>query len=116
MTFMQNKKEPVHRWFYYKEGYSPDLVQDLIKKFNLNSPILDPFCGTGTTLLACKQKNIDSIGFDITPLAVFVAKVKLEDNYDLDELRNEIINYNPSIPLKKSLKFATIYKEFHSNI
>lgn len=91
VTFVQNKKEPIHRWFYYKEGYSPELVADLIKKFNLNSPILDPFAGTGTTLLACKQNNIDAIGFDITPLAVFVTKVKLETNYDFDELRDEII-------------------------
>ena len=91
VTFTQNKKEQVHRWFYYKEGYSPELVRDLIKKFKLNSPILDPFCGTGTTVLASRQENIDSIGFDITPLAVFVAMVKLEDNYDLDKLRNEII-------------------------
>jgi len=91
VTFMQNKKEPVHRWFYYKEGYSPALVLDLIEKFNLNSPILDPFCGTGTTLLACLQKNIDSIGFDITPLAVFVSRVKLEDGYDFDMLHEEIL-------------------------
>ncbi|PKP54459.1 MAG: hypothetical protein CVT90_01155 [Candidatus Altiarchaeales archaeon HGW-Altiarchaeales-3] len=109
VTFMQNKKEPIHRWFYYKEGYAPELVSDLIKKFKLNSPILDPFAGTGTTLLTCKQNDIDSIGFDITPLAVFVSKVKLERDYDLDELHEKIIKLT-------NLRYMPPKIKWHSDI
>jgi len=48
--------------------------------------ILDPFVGSGTTLLACKELGIDGVGVDVAPLAVFVTQVKIAD-YDIDELR-----------------------------
>ncbi|MEM1524524.1 MAG: class I SAM-dependent methyltransferase [Nitrososphaerales archaeon] len=47
--------------------------------------ILDPFCGSGTTLLVAKEFGIDACGVDASPLAVFVTQVKLAD-YDIDEL------------------------------
>ncbi|GAB4306517.1 MAG: site-specific DNA-methyltransferase [Myxococcota bacterium] len=39
--------------------------------------ILDPFVGSGTVLLESVLHNRDSIGFDINPLALLIAKVKL---------------------------------------
>ena len=48
--------------------------------------ILDPFVGSGTTLLACKEVGVDGVGIDVAPLAVFVAQVKIAD-YDLEKLR-----------------------------
>jgi SAM-dependent methyltransferase len=56
---------------------------------NESSIVLDPFCGSGTSLLACKQRGIKSIGFDVSPFFVFVSKVKTRD-YDLDKLREGI--------------------------
>jgi len=91
VTFIPNKKEPIHNWYYFKEGFSKKLVDIFIDKFNLgkNSIILDPFCGCGTTLLACKQKGIKSIGFDVSPFFIFVSKVKTR-GYDLDKLKEAI--------------------------
>ncbi|MEM2948720.1 MAG: hypothetical protein QXD51_03470 [Candidatus Anstonellales archaeon] len=76
-TFDPSKSKPIYNWFYYKEAFSPELVFYFIKKFNPNK-ILDPFCGIGTTLLAAKEKNIPAFGMDISPLAVFVSRVKTE--------------------------------------
>jgi len=92
VTFAQNKKEPVYNWFYYKEGFSRDLVWNLLKEMRIpkDSLILDPFCGTGTTLLAAKQAGCDSIGTDVLPLGVFVANTKLQEGYDLESLRKAI--------------------------
>ena len=86
-TFVPNKKLPVYNWFYYKEGYARDLVFELIEKFGLKKGqiVLDPFCGVGTTLLACRQKGLESVGFDVQPPAVFAATVKTRD-YDLKPL------------------------------
>lgn len=86
-TFVPNKKLPVYNWFYYKEGYARDLVFELIEKFGLKKgqTVLDPFCGVGTTLLACRQKGLESVGFDVQPPAVFAATVKTRD-YDLNAL------------------------------
>ncbi len=89
-TFVPNKRLPIYNWFYYKEGFSRDLVFHLIDRFHLkpDATVLDTFCGSGTTLLACKEKAINSIGFDASELAVFASNVKTAD-YDLDQLREE---------------------------
>jgi DNA modification methylase len=91
VTFIPNKKEPIHNWYLFKEGFSKQLVDILLDRFNVgkDSVVLEPFCGTGTTLLACKQRGISSIGFDVSPLFVFVSKVKTRD-YDLKELKENI--------------------------
>ncbi|MCP8313059.1 MAG: hypothetical protein H3Z53_01620, partial [archaeon] len=52
-----------------------------------NDWILDPFCGSGTTLLASKEFGVNAIGVDASPLAVFVTQVKTED-YDLEKIRD----------------------------
>jgi len=91
VTFIPNKKEPVHNWYHFKEGFSKKLVEIFLEKFKLekDAVVLDPFCGSGTTPLTCKQMGYRSIGFDVSPFFIFVSKVKTED-YDLDELKREI--------------------------
>lgn len=92
VTFIPNKKEPIHNWYHFKEGFSKKLVDLTLEKFNLKegSVVLDPFCGSGTTALACKQNGYELIGFDVSPFFVFVSKVKTDD-YDIDELKEAII-------------------------
>lgn len=48
--------------------------------------VLDPFCGTGTTLVECCKLGIPSIGIEANPVAHFASKVKLEWQLDPDEL------------------------------
>ncbi|MEA1925174.1 MAG: DNA methyltransferase [Candidatus Altiarchaeota archaeon] len=92
VTFKAAKEEPVYNWFHYKEGFSPQLVWSLLKELDVKkgSSVIDPFCGTGTTLLACRDKSINSMGFDILPLSVFVANTKLQTGYDMQELSEKI--------------------------
>ncbi|HIE37005.1 TPA: site-specific DNA-methyltransferase, partial [Candidatus Geothermarchaeota archaeon] len=56
-TFKPNKELPRHRWFYFKEGFSRDLVHYLLKKYDVDSGdwVLDPFMGVGTTPLTCRE-------------------------------------------------------------
>ncbi len=88
VTFSPNKLHPIHNWFYYKEGFSKELVQWSIGQWKLQEPILDPFCGSGTTLLTCKELGLESIGLEVSPLAAFVSRVKT-CNYALDDLQKE---------------------------
>ncbi len=83
-TFQPSKNQPVHNWFYFKEAFSPELVRVLLKELELEEPVLDPFCGIGTTLLTCKESGLNSIGFDVNPLAVFASRVKCADYKLLD--------------------------------
>jgi len=87
-TFTPNKNDPIHRWFYYKEGFAKELVIKLLEKFGVSDGgwVLDPFCGSGTTLLACKQIGINSIGLDVLPISVFASEVKTRD-YNTAALR-----------------------------
>jgi len=90
VTFVPNKQKPIYNWFYYKEGFSKELVEMLLKEFNVakGQSVLDPFCGSGTTLLTCKQNGVNAIGFDVLPISVFASKVKTQ-GYTIDELRKE---------------------------
>ncbi|MEM5804532.1 MAG: DNA methyltransferase [Candidatus Aenigmatarchaeota archaeon] len=87
VTFVPNKREPIHNWYYYKEGYSKGLVDFFLSRFAVpkGALVLDPFCGVGTTLLACKQAGVRSVGFDVSPLTVLVSRVKTRD-YDMEKL------------------------------
>ena len=86
VMFEMNRREPVHNWWWYKEGFSRALVDKLLDHMQMKEGlVLDPYCGSGTTLLACKQRNVASVGFEINPLFVLVSRVKTRD-YDLDEL------------------------------
>lgn len=64
---------PVHRWFRYREGYSPDLVTTL----NLGKRVLDPFSGSGSILIGTAKTEREGVGIDVNPLACFVARTKL---------------------------------------
>jgi len=88
-TFVPNKDLPVYNWFYYKEGFSRDLVSRLIERFKIEKgqTVLDPFCGSGTTLLACREAGINSVGFDVHPVAIFAARVKT-GRYEAGELKD----------------------------
>jgi len=91
VTPYQNKKIPVYDWYNYKHSFSRDLVIKLVEKFHLNNSdiILDPFCGSGTTLLASKEREIPAFGIDILPLSVFVSNSKLL-KYDKTKIQKTI--------------------------
>lgn len=105
VTPYQNRKLPVYRWYNYNHSFSRDLVIKIIEKYNLGSKdkILDPFCGTGTTLLACKEMGISSIGIDILPLSVFISNAK-------------VINYNKNCIKKSILEIKNVleFKDYKS--
>lgn len=87
----RDRNEPVYNWHAFKHSYSKNLVEKLVGDFNLakGSWVLDPFCGGGTTLLACRELGINSTGFDILPFSVFLSNVKVR-SYDPRELRRQL--------------------------
>lgn len=87
-NFVFSAKYPRHRWFNYKEGFSPVLVESVFNEYNLDqtSTVCDPFCGAGTTLAVAKAKGMKSIGFEVNPFAAFISQVKTDDYTDEDIL------------------------------
>ncbi len=48
--------------------------------------MLDPFCGTGTTVVECKKQGIPSVGVEVNPVAQFAGAVKTDWTPDADGL------------------------------
>ncbi len=78
VNFKKNSLIPKHSWFEYKQGYSHQLVRNLIIHENPpeNLHILDPFCGVGTTNLVAQELGYRSVGYDVNPVATLVARSK----------------------------------------
>jgi len=112
VTPYQNKKLPVYDWYSYRHSFSRDLVIKLIEKFRLNDKdkILDPFCGSGTTLLASKEIGIPVQGIDILPFSVFISNAKLlrynERHIEtaINEIKNLLEENNTDYILNKTKK------------
>ncbi|HYW44850.1 MAG TPA: DNA methyltransferase [Bryobacteraceae bacterium] len=49
--------------------------------------VLDPFCGSGTTLVECLKKGINAVGVDANPASCFAASVKSDWTLNVDRLR-----------------------------
>jgi len=67
-----------HNLYPYKGKFYPRIVRTLINTFKLKKGdlILDPFNGSGTTTHEASLMGIKSIGVDVTPMGVMLAKLK----------------------------------------
>jgi DNA methylase len=74
-TFADNVKLPVHRWFRYSAGFSAEWVQRLVQERS-PSAVLDPFAGSGTTLLAAQAAGAMAYGFESHPFVARIASAK----------------------------------------
>ena len=78
VTPLNDKDRSIYNWYLFKHSYSRELVVALLQEFCIpaGSRVLDPFCGAGTTLLACRESALHSAGYDILPFSVFVTNTK----------------------------------------
>lgn len=73
-----------HEWYRFVLSFPPHLVRTYIDRFALDArhTVLDPFCGTGTTLVECKKLGITSFGIEPNPMAAFASRTKV--NWEID--------------------------------
>ena len=78
----------IHDWYRIVLGFPDHLVDGLIQEFDLGprDTVLDPFCGTGTTLVECMKRGINAVGVDANPSSCFASKVKTSWDLDPDHL------------------------------
>lgn len=91
VNFSTAKGEPYQRWVRYREGYSTVLVNELIKRANLdrdNYYIADPMVGSGTTMITAAENGYDSLGLDVNPYCQLIVSTKMlsPQKKDLDSI------------------------------
>jgi len=89
----------VHRLHPYKGKFIPQLVQyfiddhtDVFKTdvyFKKGDVVLDPFSGSGTTLVQASEMGMHAVGIDISHFNCMISDVKLH-TYNFDSLKQEI--------------------------
>ena len=84
MVFDKNKNVLVHRWYPFVEGYSKEFIEDILQELPFAPKCaLEPFCGSGTTPVELQNHGILCHSFEVSPFMHLLAKVKLEQGYDL---------------------------------
>ena len=91
-TFADNMSLPVHRWYRYSAGFSAEWVKQTVKEYLKKTKkekilVLDPFSGSGTTLLACDEIGVSSVGYEAHPLVYEIADAKLSWDADVEKVK-----------------------------
>lgn len=119
-----NTKEYTHCYHKYPAMMIPQVARKLIEEYRPDGQIktiLDPYMGSGTTLVESLLANINAIGTDINPLARFISEIKTT-TYDINAIINdyklidkEILSYDINKAVKQDysrlINYLYWYKE-----
>lgn len=86
----RRRTKHVHRLHPYLGKFVPQLVEIFLRKYR-PAMVVDPFCGSGTTLVEAKALGYASFGCDISEFNCLLSKVKT-DEYDLNLVEHEILD------------------------
>lgn len=101
VSFQANRDEVGHRWCKYREGFSASLVRYLVSKIGISEgTILDPFAGSGTTLLTAAELGLASIGIELLPSGAEIIKVRRD------------IFHGDKIKLSREIRKATANRQW----
>lgn len=89
-----NKKGTIHRWYYYLQEFPNELIWNKINLYNIKQDhtVLDPFAGSGTTLVTSKMMGINSVGVETNPLMCFVSRVKTDWDIDVEKFKKAALD------------------------
>lgn len=109
------KSAPRHRWFYFPHSYSHRLVNTILDHWDFppNGIVADNFSGSGTTLLAARERGLTAFGFDLSPLSVTVgiAKTASYNEQALKRRFRKILAAEPVHPPQVSPRLSRAFTE-----
>ena len=90
-------KEYTHCFHTYPAMMIPQIARKLLDQYGVEGEwLLDPYCGTGTSLVEASLFGMHSVGCDINPLVRLIAKSKLTP-IDLKTLDSELDKLNDAL-------------------
>lgn len=104
LTQRGNAQHTRYGWLRLTPAYSVHAVTDLLNRYALaDDVVLDPFCGSGTTAVACAERGLACISTDINPFLVWLAQTKTRiylpaEVEQFRQIAAEIIQYVETIP------------------
>lgn len=123
VNYSSDLNKPIQRWYRYKEGYSVDLMGQILDyyKVDKNDIILDPFAGSGSTMLEAKKRGSFSIGYEVNPFSHFLCRAKIQnyskkDKSDFIKLQQEIVSNHDSYKILAIPKLSIIDKLFEKEV
>jgi DNA modification methylase len=107
----EDSKYYTHGFHPYPARMMPLIAKKVIEMFanRADDVVFDPFCGSGTVLVEATVHDRESIGFDINPLAIIIAKAKTTPiepkklKEKINEVLKEIINDNSNYSAPKDI-------------
>ncbi len=84
------------------------LLRIILSSSNVGDTVLDPFAGTGTTLVAALQTGRNSVGIEIDPANVKMIRLRLEEICEADDVEKyyEDYAYTENLPIIWGKTFA----------
>ena len=130
-TYRGGVAEPLHNWYPYLEGYSPEFVKSTLRAFAPDAVrVLDPFAGMGTTPLTIGLSGGVAFYCEINPVLQYIIDAKSqvlalsEDiRYQLasdmlrlaDNLESSLIIYKPDKRLVDTYRASFGTSQFFPN-
>jgi len=74
----KSQRQSIHAIHPYPAKFIPEIPRALIAEFppSEGSCVLDPFCGSGTTLVEAQRVGFNAVGVDLNPIACRISRVK----------------------------------------
>ncbi len=86
----RQRTKHVHRLHPYLGKFVPQIVEIFLRKYR-PAVVVDPFCGSGTTLVEAKALGVESFGCDVSEFNCLLSQVKTTD-YNVSLVEEEVLD------------------------
>jgi hypothetical protein len=60
----------------YPARFIPEIPAQALDVLGVDGPVIDPFCGSGTTLAEAQRRGLPATGIDLNPIACLISRVR----------------------------------------